>query len=152
MVLALGGLAIFAWLVFFNSSQPPSPQQGGTPNPVSSVSVTPNQQPNSRLQNLQQQPNNQAQRDVQAAFATQIPAGNPDNTKLYNTVIVDNYALQLWIGDNMGGEGLLKYDAATSKWAIVSGGGGAWNVEDLVLFGVPTTTATSLIAGLPAGY
>jgi len=94
-------------------------------------------------------PSQQTTQSVQAAFAQTIPASNPDNTKLTDSVISGNYALQVWKGDNYGGEALLKYDAGQGKWVVVTRGGGAWNIADLVAKGVPPATATALWKGLP---
>jgi serine/threonine protein kinase len=90
----------------------------------------------------------QSKEAVRSAFQKGLPPGNNDHTKLYDTVIAGGYALQLWKGDNMGGEALLKYDAAQDQWVVVTGGGGAWSVSDLVAAGVPQEAATILLANL----
>ena len=63
-------------------------------------------------------------------------------------MVVGEYALQGWIGDVMGGEALLTYDATQNKWKLVDIGGGAWSVEGLVTFGVPQDIATKLVASM----
>jgi hypothetical protein len=60
------------------------------------------------------------------------------------STIVNNYALQVWSDENIGGEALLIYRAGTG-WEIISFGGGAWDVENLVQQGVPIETAQELI-------
>lgn len=86
---------------------------------------------------------------AKAAYEAALATDNPDNIKTYQTAVSGGYALQLWIGDSTGGQALLKYDAATSVWTIVDPGGGAWSVEGLVAFGVPSTTAAELVARMP---
>lgn len=88
--------------------------------------------------------------DVKAAFQNEIAPYNDDNVKLYETVVVGGWAIQAWMGDVRSGEALLKYEAAQSKWILVSGGGGVWTVESLVDdMGVPPATAEALLRGLP---
>jgi hypothetical protein len=86
---------------------------------------------------------------VQSAFAAKLASGgNPDNIRMENTVVAGEYALQLWSGDIMSGEALLKYDATQRQWAVVDLGGGAWTAESLVsIGGVPENIAASLVAG-----
>jgi len=86
---------------------------------------------------------------VQTAFQNQIPAANPDHTQLRQTAVSGTYAIQVWVGDNYGGEALMKYDATKAAWVVVTVGGGAWNEADLVAFGVPTSTAEALLAQVP---
>jgi len=61
-----------------------------------------------------------------------------------DSTIVNNYALQVWYDENVGGEALLKYRDGTG-WEIVSFGGGAWSLANLVQQGVPSETARVLI-------
>src|SRR3989338_5458479 len=89
-----------------------------------------------------------AQRAVRNRFQQEVAQGHPDNIKLSETVVVGEYALQGWIGDVMGGEALLTYDATQDKWKLVDIGGGAWSVEGLVTFGVPQDIATKLVASM----
>jgi len=89
-----------------------------------------------------------AQRAVRNMFQQEVAQGHPDNIKLSETVVVGEYALQGWIGDVMGGEALLTYDATQDKWKLVDIGGGAWSVEGLVTFGVPQDIATKLVASM----
>ena len=81
---------------------------------------------------------------VAAAFRSQIHYSAEPITP-YGNVIVGDYALQGWGGQNTGGEALLKYDAAQSRWNIVSSSGGALAVDDLSRMGVPLDTATTLV-------
>jgi hypothetical protein len=85
---------------------------------------------------------------VRNAFQSSIPANNPDNIKLRETVIADGYALQIWSGDVMGGQALLKYDTGSKRWVVVDLGGGAWSEDVLISFGVPRNTAQSLLEQL----
>ena len=84
---------------------------------------------------------------AKAAFQSQIPQGV--QITLGTNVVVGDYSLQLWTDLHGGGEALLKYDTTQSKWTVISWGGGAWAVESLVAEGVPQTTATALLAGMP---
>lgn len=86
---------------------------------------------------------------AKAAFNKEVAANNQDNIKLYDTAVVGAYALQVWVGDNTGGEALLKFDNAQGQWTVVDWGGGAWSIEGLVYFGVPQATAEALRAALP---
>lgn len=95
------------------------------------------------------EPNAQTKEAVQLAFKNEIAPYDNDNTKLHETVIADQYALQVWIGDNFGGEALLKYDSTSGSWSVITDGGGAWSIDGLVQAGVPRTTATTLYAGVP---
>ena len=42
-----------------------------------------------------------------------------------------------------------KYDYTQNKWVVVTRGGGAWNIADLVAKGVPPATATALWNEVP---
>ncbi len=86
-----------------------------------------------------------AQQAIRSLFQTTIDHDDPDHVTLGQTVIVAGYALQLWSGDNTGGEGLLRYDVAKSQWVVITDGGGAWSVDGLVGFGVLRNTAESLL-------
>jgi hypothetical protein len=90
-----------------------------------------------------------AKQAVQSAFKNKIVPNDKDNTKLRQTVIAGDYALQVWGSDVMGGEALLKYDAAQARWVVLAMGGGAWSVDGLVDEGVPRAAATTLLAGVP---
>ena len=128
-------IAAFGVAFLLRPSNPiPSEQQGGVSQPVSStVSVSTD-------------PSKQA---VQSAYRNELAKHPSDNTKLYETSIVGDYALQVWAGDIMGGEALLKYDAGQGRWVLLDGGGGAWSVDTLVtLMGVPEDTAAALLAPL----
>jgi cytoskeletal protein RodZ len=86
---------------------------------------------------------------VQAAYRAELAKHPSDNTKLSQTVIADGYALQVFSGDILGGEALLKYDTVQGSWVLLDGGGGAWTVGSLVAQGVPTSTAQTLWAQVP---
>lgn len=83
--------------------------------------------------------------DVIRDFKNQIT--NSGLISLDNTVISGGYSLQSWHDENKGGEALLKYDQQQG-WVLLSMGGGAWSVEDLLAAGVPYTTAKNLVLGL----
>ncbi len=136
VVVILAGLAVVGSLLFLTPTSPaPVTQQTVTPQPISStVSV----------------PVGRTKEAARAAFQQAIDKHNIDNTKLYETSISGDYALQVWAGDVMGGEALLKYDATQGRWNIVISSGGTWSVEALVsLGGVSTSTAEALLAGVP---
>ncbi len=87
---------------------------------------------------------------VQAAYRSELDKYPSDNTELYEISIVGDYALQVWVGDHMGGQALLKYDTTQRRWILVSGGGGSWSVDTLVtLMNVPQDVAVQLLRGLP---
>ena len=94
-------------------------------------------------------PANRSKEDIQSAFQNEIAPYNNDNVKMHETVTSGDYALQVWIGNNTGGEALLKYDSAQGRWVVLSGGGGAWSVGSLVAAGVPKDTAAILLTGAP---
>jgi hypothetical protein len=68
-----------------------------------------------------------------------------DHPRTEQAVISGEWALQVWRGDVMGGEALLRLDPGTRTWKIVELGGGAWSVETLVAAGVPQDVATRLV-------
>lgn len=72
---------------------------------------------------------------------------NEGQVALGGTVVVSPYALQVWGDTNMGGEALLEYTSST-RWVLLSLGGGEWTVLSLMQEGVPLATAKQLIAGL----
>lgn len=138
VIVAAGG--IFFW--FRLASQTPNPpsqsnQQGGNGSPYTPVPST------------TATVSAEEQKKVETDFSSQIASDNTDNVKTYQTVIVGEYALQVWKGDNLGGEALMKYDAAQKKWTLITSGGGAWSVEGLVAAGVPEATAEVLLQGVP---
>lgn len=124
------------------TTEPSSQTTSQTSNPPA---VKPPTQP-STLPSSQTSP--QA-RSVQATFAAYMTPYNDDNIYLYDTSISGNFALQLWKGDNTGGEGLLKFDTGQGIWVVITGGGGSWSVYGLVQAGVPRDTATALLAAMP---
>ena len=85
---------------------------------------------------------------ARAAYEAALSADNPDNIKAGQTVAVAGYALQLWTGDNTGGEALLKFNSAQNAWVIVDPGGGQWSLEGLMHAGVPQEAARALLAGV----
>ncbi len=86
---------------------------------------------------------------IQETYKTVVEQdGNQDNIKLGRTAVTEEWALQDWVGDETGGEALLKYDAETKVWVVVDSGGGAWSVEGLVQLGVPEAVAVSLLSNL----
>ena len=90
----------------------------------------------------------QTQEAVQSAFLKYIAGHDSDNKKVRNTAISGGYALQVWSGNIMGGQALLKYSGSENGWVVLTLGGGAWSVDGLVEFGVPRAIATALLAGL----
>ncbi len=84
---------------------------------------------------------------VQTSMQSHIMPG--DQTKLYATVISEDYALQSWGDSDIGGQALLKYNTDQQQWNLLTWGGGTWSVEELVQSeGVPRDTATALVAGM----
>jgi hypothetical protein len=132
LAVALIALGAFFFSRSGNNVVPVEPS-GGASQPVysgGSVSVSPSEQA------------------VQQAFRNELARYQNDNTKLYATSIAGGYALQVWAGDIMGGQALLKYDASQGGWVLLDAGGGAWSVDALVAAGVPKDTATTLLTGV----
>jgi hypothetical protein len=130
MILLIGGLA---WWFLMPSIAPTMPQQqvGTYPN---SYGISIGSSPAS------------AEQEVKITFEQEQAQGHPDNIKTGKTVVVDDWALQLWTGDIMGGEALYHFDTVKSKWVMVEFGGGSWSLEGLVFVGVPQKTAQAIIA------
>lgn len=78
-------------------------------------------------------------------FSQQIQ--NSNFITLSGTVIISDFALQVWGDENKGGQALLKYDKFTG-WRLISLGGGVWSEKDLIDFGVPSTVANRLVRGM----
>ena len=116
-----------------NSNPAPVIQQGTYQPTSSTVSVTADR----------------SKEAARAAFQNALDKNNIDNTKLQETVVVGDWALQAWGGDVMGGEALMKYDESQGRWAIVISSGGVWSVDALVGAGVPKDIAATLVAGMP---
>ncbi len=74
-------------------------------------------------------------------FILQTPESN--KYTLYKTTIVSNFALQEWGNGETGGQALLK--KSQNGWVLLSSGGGAWNVDGLMKFGVPRGAAKRLV-------
>lgn len=130
------GLGIGA--MFFLRSIPAPLEEGSAP--VSTPSNTTN--------STVVVPADRSNESVRAAFQSEIAPYDDDHTKLYKTVVVGEYAIQVWSGDNKGGQALLKYEVGQSQWVLISGGGGVWSLAGLVEMGVPQDTATALLQGL----
>jgi len=84
---------------------------------------------------------------VQAAFTKSWPASS-GTVIMGNTIVVSNFALQVWTADPMGGEALLKYDIVSGEWHVLSQGGGLWGVAALMKYGMDKGTALSLLYGI----
>lgn len=80
--------------------------------------------------------------DVSKDFKFQIQ--NEDKINLENPVVSGEYALQNWSDENKGGQALLKYKEGKG-WILISMGGGAWSVSDLVQLGVSASSAKDLL-------
>jgi hypothetical protein len=140
----LAALGFSAWFLLSDvapSSGGPSADTGTNSFPDNTYIPYPSTAPGSSAGT----PDEQAAR---AAYEAALSADNPDNIKAGQTVAVSGYALQLWTGDNTGGEALLKFDSAQNAWIILDPGGGEWSLEGLVGMGVPQETAQALLAGV----
>lgn len=84
--------------------------------------------------------NNAVSRD----FKTQIQTN--ESLVLEKPVTASNYALQNWNDENKGGQALLKYNPSQG-WVLLTMGGGAWAVSDLIDYGVPRDIAKQLVDG-----
>jgi hypothetical protein len=87
----------------------------------------------------------QSQAAVKQTFLEGIAPYLNDNIKTQQTAIENGYAIQSWLGDNTGGEALLKYDTVQNKWVLITAGGGIWTLGALIDEGVPTSTAQILL-------
>ena len=85
-----------------------------------------------------------SQSQIVAEFKKQVE--DIPSIKFEGTVVVNNYALQLWHDDYTGGESIFKY-TEREGWKLIPGGGGSWNVSELVARGVPQDIATKLLEG-----
>ncbi|HEV8666543.1 MAG TPA: hypothetical protein VN665_01695 [Candidatus Paceibacterota bacterium] len=130
------GVAIGITLYVKSSPTPTASTQQGNGTPVSVPNVTTPPPPG----------DSNSKEAVQAAYEAELAKHPSDNTKLYQTVIEGNYALQVYAGNVLGGEALLKYDQTQDKWILVDGGGGSWSINELVVEGVPRATATALLS------
>lgn len=141
-VLAALGFGAWSLLSSFTSPSREPPADTGTNNfPDNAYVPYPSTTPGSTGGT----PDEQAAR---AAYQAALSADNPDNIKVQQTVAKSGYALQVWSGDNTGGEALLKFDSAQNAWVIVDPGGGQWSLEGLVSMGVPEETAQALLSGV----
>mgnify|MGYP001617913680 CR=1 FL=1 len=126
--------AVGAVLLLRPGATAPAVPQQGMPQPISStVSV----------------PTDRSAGAAQTAFRREIAPYVTDNVRLQETVVVGDYALQVWSSDSMGGEALLRYDSSQSRWAFITAGGGSWSIDGLASAGVPKDTAAALLSGLP---
>lgn len=75
-------------------------------------------------------------------FKIQIQGG--EKLVLDKPVIASQYAIQTWSDENKGGQALLEYRSGQG-WLLVTMGGGAWSVDDLMKLGVPQATAKQLL-------
>ena len=134
-VITIGAVVVFGFLYLSRPATPTVPvqQQGGVPSDNTYVA----------------QSAGRSKEAAKAAFQQAVDRQNIDNTKLYQTSIAGDYALQVWAGNIMGGEALLKYDEVQGRWSIVESSGGSYSEAALVSRGVPTSTAESLLVGMP---
>ncbi len=85
---------------------------------------------------------------VQAAYRAELAKHESDNTQLFDTIVVGEYAIQVYAGDIMGGQAVLKYDTSKGGWMLLDGGGGAWSLGTLMDVGVPQGVAEQLLSQL----
>lgn len=133
-IVVIAAIAAFIWL------------PRGAIVPTNTQTYLPNNGGSNSTVVIQQNQNPQAAR---AAYQASLTNDNVDNIRPQQTAVSDGYALQLWAGDHTGGEALMKFDIKKNSWVIVDPGGGAWSVEGLVAFGVPTSTAEALLQQVP---
>lgn len=145
VILGMAAAAAFGVGFFFYSNMPPPQEQKEEQTPTTSkpTDTTP-----VTSQPVTSPSKSQSTEAVQAAYAEALAKGNVDNIKLYQTAISGTHALQVWRGDTVGGEALLRFDAVQNKWVIVDPGGGRWSVEGLVAAGVPHNDATALFSAM----
>ncbi|MDB5043774.1 MAG: hypothetical protein JWN27_4500 [Candidatus Eremiobacteraeota bacterium] len=79
---------------------------------------------------------------VDAYYVTHRERG-PFHTDL---VVDGRYAMAAWHGTHSGGEGA--FERRSGRWCVLTNGGGALNVDELVRFGVPRPNAERLSAKL----
>lgn len=136
-LLLLTGIAVY--VVLSNKEQVPPPTEQPVDLPIAEDENNAASQP---LPNQNtRQGNNES---IVSEFRTQ--AHDYEELKFAGTAIYENYALQVWHDEYTGGESLFKYTDQTG-WKLVPGGGGAWNVAELVAQGVPERVAKQLVLG-----
>ena len=87
------------------------------------------------------------QPDIGKALRDYAQSSTKTPLNLGGTVIASTYALQAWNDGNGGGEAILKY-SSSHGWQVISMGGGAASVSDLVTgLGIPQSIAEQLLAG-----
>ncbi len=131
--MALGGLLLSIWIVL-------SPNDLSNPNPSGTGGVTPVTTPSSQAQ---------ASKDAEAAvakdFLAQVRQVPSEPLTVKETVVKDDYALQVWGTTHTGGQAVLKYNSSTKTWTLLSMGGGAWSAATLSDVGVPLPVANELV-------
>jgi hypothetical protein len=145
IIVLIVGLVVFGvWFLKQKKSLNENPSQN-TPTKTLPVVTnnpsqgTPPEQPSNPVIQNNKDPNNGI---VVSNFLHQIK--NSTAIKLYGTVIDSNYALQEWGDNNKGGQALLQYTDA-GGWTLISMGGGVWDVNGLISFGVPVSIAKNLV-------
>lgn len=136
------GLLVVAGVYYWMHKSPATPLQTNT-QPQQQTSNTTNVTNNTSVALA---PKNKE--DVRAAFRKSLQPG--DTTKLGDTSISGEYALQEWTKDPMGGEALLKYDSLSRQWSVVTNTGGSFGVAELHDLGIPQRTVLGLHAALRA--
>ncbi len=139
-VVAIAGIVCAFWLALsYNPFSEKSTETTSVPlNPFPLVTTDSNQSTNPQYSSPY------IQLEIAQDLVEQIPGAG--SITLTETVAVSEYALQVWRNEHMGGEALLKYDASTKTWKLVSMGGGAWSISGLVDFGVPQPIAEQLLS------
>ncbi|GAC1659691.1 MAG: hypothetical protein NVS4B13_05290 [Candidatus Elarobacter sp.] len=79
-------------------------------------------------------------RSIPAYYATHRERG-PFRTKLFTD---GDYALVEWTGGHAGGQGAFRRRGG--RWCVLTNGGGAFSIDDLVQYGVPRANAQRLFA------
>ncbi len=139
-------VAWMVWALFFSGSS------GQTPQAQQTFSSSGNYTQSVTVSGTGSQAATVQSPTVLATYQQALTAsGDPDNIKQYQNIVVGEYALQIWEGDHTGGEALMHFNAGQNTWVIVDPGGGGWNADELASFGVPTSTAQALVAGLQSG-
>lgn len=130
ILLIILGVSAGAWFLYTKKQKDVVPPQKGPSGSLPAILGTP------------QTSGNNTNSDVTKDFNIQINGG--ESLVLDKPIISENYALQNWSDQNKGGQALLKYNQSQG-WVLITMGGGAWSVSDLIKVGVPKAIAEQLL-------
>ena len=131
VILLAGGIGI--WLLLERE-----PENAGSNDPVPTF-------PGTSGVLMVREPNAEEKNEITESFHAAI--SDSERLELPETAIVDDYALSIFMDENVGGMALFKQNVS-GGWELVSTDGGVFNLEILIDLGVPAGTAQRLIETL----